>query len=122
MNAQEKQQFAALFSPSTIALVGASGDERKHTSRPQRTLRKHGYQGTIIPINPSRDEVGGDRAYPSLLDVPGNEPRQARTRRTVRVHIEPELRGPAGQGRPHAPRVARSRRGYRNCRPFRNAV
>src|SRR5438552_6485030 len=71
MNAQEKQQFAALFSPSTIALVGASGDERKHTSRPQRTLRKHGYQGTIIPINPSRDEVGGDRAYPSLLDVPG---------------------------------------------------
>jgi acyl-CoA synthetase (NDP forming) len=72
MNKQEKRQFEALFAPRTIALVGASGDQKKHTSRPQRTLRKHGYQGTIVPINPNRDEVGGDKAYPSLLDVPGD--------------------------------------------------
>lgn len=70
MNSHEKRQFEALFSPRTIALIGASADQKKHTSRPQRTLRKHGYEGTIIPINPNRDEVGGDRAYPSLLDVP----------------------------------------------------
>lgn len=72
MNKTEKRQFEALFSPRTIALIGASADQKKHTSRPQRTLKKHGYQGTIIPINPNRDEVGGDRAYPSLLDVPGD--------------------------------------------------
>jgi acyl-CoA synthetase (NDP forming) len=63
--------FEALFMPRTVALVGASADPRKHTSRPQRSLRMHGYQGRVVPINPKRDEVGGERAYPTLLDVPG---------------------------------------------------
>jgi acyl-CoA synthetase (NDP forming) len=70
LNIEERRQFAALFSPKTIALIGASADQNKHTSRPQRTLRKHGYEGTIIPINPNRQEVGGDKAFPSLADVP----------------------------------------------------
>jgi len=60
----------ALFDPRSIALIGASGDERKNTSRPQRFLRKHGYTGRIIPINPGRDEVAGERAYPNLQAVP----------------------------------------------------
>ena len=71
MNQQEKRQFDALFAPRTIALIGASGDPKKHTSRPQRTLRKHGFAGTIVPINPNRDRIFGDRAYPTLADVPG---------------------------------------------------
>ena len=33
----------ALFAPRAVALVGASGDARKNTARPQRYLRKHGY-------------------------------------------------------------------------------
>jgi acyl-CoA synthetase (NDP forming) len=72
VNTEDQRQFEALFAPKTIALVGASGDQQKHTSRPQRTLRKHGFQGKIIPINSTRDEVGGDKAYPTLLDVPDN--------------------------------------------------
>jgi acyl-CoA synthetase (NDP forming) len=60
----------ALFEPRSIALIGASGDERKNTSRPQRFLRKHGYTGRIIPINPGRSEIGGERAYPNLEAVP----------------------------------------------------
>ena len=59
----------ALFEPRSIALVGASGDERKNTSRPQRFLRKHGYTGRILPINPGRSEIGGERAYPDLVSV-----------------------------------------------------
>lgn len=66
-----KRQFEALFAPKTIALIGASADQKKHTARPQRTLKKHGYEGRIVPINPNRSEVGGDRAYASLLEVPG---------------------------------------------------
>ena len=62
--------FQALFEPRTVALVGASGDARKNTSRPQRFLRKHGYRGRIIPINPGRDEIFGDKAYPDLTSVP----------------------------------------------------
>ena len=56
----------ALFSPRTVALVGASGDAAKNTARPQRYLKKHGYAGTIVPINPTRDQILGERAYPSI--------------------------------------------------------
>ena len=61
----------ALFRPRTVALIGASGDATKNTARPQRYLRKHGYAGRIVPVNPGRSEVLGEKAYPSLADVPG---------------------------------------------------
>ena len=43
-----------------------------------------------------------------LLDVPGHEPRPARAGGAQRVDVEPQLRGPPGQGRAHAPGLARS--------------
>jgi acyl-CoA synthetase (NDP forming) len=60
----------ALFSPRTIALVGASGDESKNTSRPQRYLGKHGYGGKIAPVNASRSEVLGIKSYRSIKETP----------------------------------------------------
>ena len=63
--------FQSLFEPRRIALIGASADTGKTTSRPQRFLRKHGYAGEILPINPSRPEVLGEKAYPSLDAVRG---------------------------------------------------
>lgn len=61
----------AFFSPRSIALVGASADLKKNNSRPQRFLRNHGYQGRILPINPGRDEILGETAYPDLKSAPG---------------------------------------------------
>src|SRR5438270_10489245 len=61
----------ALFAPRAVALIGASGDAGKDTARPQRYLRKHGYAGRIVPINATRDEVLGERAYRRLADAPG---------------------------------------------------
>ena len=66
-----KALFQALFEPRSIALIGASGDASKNTSRPQRYLRKHGYTGRIIPVNPGRDEIVGEKAYPDLASIPG---------------------------------------------------
>jgi len=63
--------WQALFSPRAIALIGASGDAAKNSARPLRLLRKHGYSGRIVPINASRGEVLGERAYASLTDAPG---------------------------------------------------
>lgn len=60
----------ALFAPRTIALIGASGDATKNTSRPQRFLRKHGYTGTIVPVNPGRTEIFGEKAYPDVTAAP----------------------------------------------------
>jgi len=59
-----------LFAPRAVALVGASGDEAKNTSRPQRYLLKHGYAGKIAPINPSRSEISGISCYKNLVDTP----------------------------------------------------
>ena len=59
-----------LLHPKTIALVGASADPTKNTGRPQRFLKSHGFKGTILPINPNRDEVQGLPAYPSLKKAP----------------------------------------------------
>ena len=61
----------ALFAPRAVALVGASGDAGKNTARPQRYLRKHGYAGRVLPINPGRSEVLGEAAYPSVAAAPG---------------------------------------------------
>jgi acetate---CoA ligase (ADP-forming) len=69
--ASGKELFQALFEPRAIALVGASSDARKNTSRPQRYLRSYGYAGKIVPINPGRDEVLGEKAYPDLATAPG---------------------------------------------------
>ena len=60
----------ALLAPRSVALVGASGDPAKNTARPQRFLQKHGFTGKVYPINPSRGETLGTRAYKDLLSVP----------------------------------------------------
>jgi len=60
----------AVFEPRSVALIGASSDAKKNTSRPQRYLRKYGYPGKIFPINPGREEIFGDKAYPDVTAVP----------------------------------------------------
>lgn len=60
----------ALFTPQRVALVGTSADESKNTARPMRFMRKHGYRGTIYPINAGRAEVMGLQAYPRVADLP----------------------------------------------------
>lgn len=64
--------YQAVFDPRSIALIGASSDEKKNTSRPQRYLKRHGYTGQIIPVNPGRDEVFGEKAYPDVAAIPGH--------------------------------------------------
>ncbi len=63
--------FHALFEPRRIALIGASADEKKTTSRPQRFLGKHGFAGEILPVNPGRSEILGLKAYKDLTAIAG---------------------------------------------------
>ncbi|HEV3009380.1 MAG TPA: acetate--CoA ligase family protein [Burkholderiales bacterium] len=60
----------ALFSPRAVALVGASGDAGKTTARPQRYLKKHRYAGKVFPVNPTRKEIFGEKAYARVGEVP----------------------------------------------------
>ena len=60
----------ALLNPRSVALIGASSDAKKNTSRPLRFMLQHGYTGAIYPINPSATEIQGVKAYPSVGQVP----------------------------------------------------
>ena len=62
--------LAALLRPRSVAIVGASDDPKKDGARPLRFLRKHGYPGAVYPVNPRRDTVLGEKAWPSLAALP----------------------------------------------------
>ena len=53
---------------TTIAVVGASHDRRRAGYSIPAYLQAQGYR--IIPVNPNIDEMLGEKAYPSLLDIP----------------------------------------------------
>jgi acetate---CoA ligase (ADP-forming) len=59
-----------LFSPQTVAIVGQSDDVTKTAGRPLKYLRQAGFGGRVYPINPRRQDVLGERAYPSLAALP----------------------------------------------------
>lgn len=60
----------ALLRPRSVAVVGASDDPKKDAARPVRFLRKHDYGGAIYAVNPRRDTVLGEKAWPSLGALP----------------------------------------------------
>ena len=59
-----------LLAPQSVAIIGQSNDATKTAGRPLKYLRQAGYAGRVYPINPRRDEVLGERAWPSLADLP----------------------------------------------------
>jgi uncharacterized protein len=52
----------------TITVVGASRDPGKEAHAIPAQMQKHGWR--IIPVNPYADELFGEKAYPTLADVP----------------------------------------------------
>jgi acetate---CoA ligase (ADP-forming) len=60
----------ALFAPRSIAIIGQSDDPGKTAGRPLRYLRQAGFAGRLFPVNPARDTVLGEPAWPSLAALP----------------------------------------------------
>ncbi|HEU5423671.1 MAG TPA: CoA-binding protein [Nitrolancea sp.] len=52
-----------------IAIVGLSSNPLRGSYFVAYYLKRHGYH--IIPVNPNETEVLGEKAYPTLSDVPG---------------------------------------------------
>ncbi|MBN9084414.1 MAG: hypothetical protein BGP04_12625 [Rhizobiales bacterium 62-17] len=61
----------ALIAPDSVALVGVSGSAGKLTARPLEFLQRSGWQGQIYPVNPTRNEIAGLKAYKRVSDIPG---------------------------------------------------
>jgi hypothetical protein len=52
----------------TIAVVGLSDNPMRPSHGVSAYMQSHGYK--IIPVNPQADEILGEKAYPSLLEIP----------------------------------------------------
>ncbi|MFZ4703518.1 MAG: CoA-binding protein [Candidatus Methylumidiphilus sp.] len=51
-----------------VAVVGATDNPEKFGYTVYRDLKKKGYK--VFPVNPKRETVDGDKAYPNLQDLP----------------------------------------------------
>jgi uncharacterized protein len=56
-----------LMESRTIAVVGCSRDPSKAAHQVPKYLKEHGYR--IIPVNPSADEILGEKVYKTLSDI-----------------------------------------------------
>jgi acetate---CoA ligase (ADP-forming) len=59
----------SLFSPASIALIGASRDLEKIPGRLLSMLRKNEFPGSLYPINPNYGDIDGLKCYPSIAAV-----------------------------------------------------
>lgn len=64
----DRELRAILGRARTIAVVGLSSKPWRPSHQVARYLKERGYR--VIPVNPRETEVLGERAYPSLLEVP----------------------------------------------------
>ncbi len=60
-----------LFSPDSIAIIGASPEPGKPISFYIQNLLKHGYKGKVYPVNPKYADIKGLKCYGSIHDIPG---------------------------------------------------
>jgi uncharacterized protein len=65
---EDRELRALLEEAKTIAVVGLSSRPDRPSLEIAQYLQRKGYR--IIPVNPNETEVLGERAYPSLRDIP----------------------------------------------------
>ena len=60
-----------IFSPKSIAIIGATETVNSVGRTILENLQKGGFAGDLYPVNPKRPTVLGLKAYPSIKDIPG---------------------------------------------------
>jgi predicted CoA-binding protein len=67
-NASQEEIFDILRRSKTVAVIGMSKNPEKDAYRIPEYLMKKGYR--VIPVNPSAEEILGQKSYKALADVP----------------------------------------------------
>ena len=67
-NPGEAELRELLASSRTIAMVGASSNPARPSFGVMKFLLRRGFH--VVPVSPNEVEVHGQRAYPSLEDIP----------------------------------------------------
>ncbi|MGQ9485875.1 MAG: CoA-binding protein [Desulfosoma sp.] len=64
------ERLEAIFSPASIAVVGASTVPGKVGHDLFANILRGGYTGVLFPVNPKARSVLSVKAYPTLTDIP----------------------------------------------------
>lgn len=64
------EQFAPLFSPKTVAVIGASTSSTPLANTFIRRMKAFGYPGKLWAIHPTATEIEGVPCFPRLVDAP----------------------------------------------------
>lgn len=65
-------QVERLFSPRSVAIVGASDNRSRPGGRGIDAMLSNGYAGRILPVHPRLKEIQGLRCYASVMDIDGD--------------------------------------------------
>ncbi|CAN5124773.1 acetate--CoA ligase family protein [soil metagenome] len=69
MTSDRGHPLDTFFSPSSIAIIGASRDAQKIPGLLLAFLRKNGFAGAIYPVNPNYPEIDGLACHPSISAI-----------------------------------------------------
>ncbi|MDR3439308.1 bifunctional acetate--CoA ligase family protein/GNAT family N-acetyltransferase [Telmatospirillum sp.] len=64
------RNLSSLFRPKSVAVIGASEQEKTIGAIAMRNLMQGGFSGPIMPVNPKRQAVAGVFAYPDVESLP----------------------------------------------------
>lgn len=70
MNPAKSDQLKAIFTPRSVAVIGASAKPQSLGRAVFANLLFAGYNGCVYPVNSKAKSILGVRAYPTVLDVP----------------------------------------------------
>ena len=74
----EREKFASIASlraflnPMSVAVIGASRRPNTIGNFVFRNLIQQDFKGVVYPVNPNADVIAAVKAYPSILDIPGD--------------------------------------------------
>jgi len=70
LHQMRRRPLDPIFSPQSIAIIGATEAQNSVGRTILENLQKDGFEGVIYPVNPKRDTVLGIKAYTSIKAVP----------------------------------------------------
>jgi acyl-CoA synthetase (NDP forming) len=65
----ERSSLGALFSPNSVAIVGASSNPFSGGYQFTRFIVDHGFRGRVYLVNPTASEILGLKVYPRLTEI-----------------------------------------------------
>ena len=67
-NPSQEKIFEILEKYRTIAVIGMSKNPEKDANSIPAYMMEHGYR--VVPVNPTADEILGEKSYKTLAEVP----------------------------------------------------